>query len=408
MVELIINEEFKNLIPRLEEAEYNELERDILERGILDPILIWNNTIIDGHHRYEIAKKHGLDFKVLEIQGLKNEREVRKWMFRHQSARRNINSFTRAEIAIKYMNEMKDEGEGEEVRNCEESVCKIFGIERDILYRVDTILKYGDEKIINEARNKEKSIYDAFVKVSRKRQKDTRKLLKVNAADVRGHYYFGNCFQYMKTEGTRNSVDIVITEPPQPSDNEIIKRFPQNGPMRLGYSLSIMEKITDALANFIKPNSYLFIVVNPDYIVEYTTVIKKHFKIKQYIAWDFTRIYDNSDPKRLSKRYKIIIFAYRGADKLLTEMGSDFLKEDVINESYKFGKYDTLPEPLITKLIKFTESADSVVFDPFAGYGSVVRAALDMQVSAIGCEYNKDVFDKGYELLKEAREEVKK
>ena len=43
-----IKEEFKNLIPALSVEEYAQLEANILEEGIREPIITWNGFIIDG------------------------------------------------------------------------------------------------------------------------------------------------------------------------------------------------------------------------------------------------------------------------------------------------------------------------------------------------------------------------
>ena len=52
---MIIDAEFKALIPALTKDEFSQLEENILRDGIQDPLKIWNGTLIDGHNRYEIA-----------------------------------------------------------------------------------------------------------------------------------------------------------------------------------------------------------------------------------------------------------------------------------------------------------------------------------------------------------------
>ena len=63
MYNLEINEEFKKLIPPLSKEEYEQLETNCLNEGIREAILTWNGVIIDGHNRYEIAKRWNLDFQ---------------------------------------------------------------------------------------------------------------------------------------------------------------------------------------------------------------------------------------------------------------------------------------------------------------------------------------------------------
>ena len=56
---LRIDPEFKAQIPPLTEDERKQLEENILADGeILSPILVWNDTIVDGHNRYEILQNH--------------------------------------------------------------------------------------------------------------------------------------------------------------------------------------------------------------------------------------------------------------------------------------------------------------------------------------------------------------
>jgi hypothetical protein len=44
------------------------LEQNILRDGIREPLAVWKGTILDGHNRYEIAKRHKLPFSTEEIE----------------------------------------------------------------------------------------------------------------------------------------------------------------------------------------------------------------------------------------------------------------------------------------------------------------------------------------------------
>lgn len=58
-IELIIDPEFVACIPPLSQDEFEQLEENILSSGkIYNPILVWNQTIVDGHNRYRILKRH--------------------------------------------------------------------------------------------------------------------------------------------------------------------------------------------------------------------------------------------------------------------------------------------------------------------------------------------------------------
>ena len=95
-----IDEEFKNLIPKLTDDEIKQLEENILEEGCREPLVIWNNTIIDGHNRYKICTENNIDFKTVE-KNFNNREEVKMWIYKNQLARRNLNDAQKIEIAKK-------------------------------------------------------------------------------------------------------------------------------------------------------------------------------------------------------------------------------------------------------------------------------------------------------------------
>ena len=86
-----IDPEFKKLIPPLTKEERSQLEKNILAEGCRDPLTIWQrqNILLDGHNRYEICDKYGIEFYVSEIE-LSNREEAKIWILRNQLGRRNL------------------------------------------------------------------------------------------------------------------------------------------------------------------------------------------------------------------------------------------------------------------------------------------------------------------------------
>jgi len=102
---LKIDPEFKNLIPPLTTEEYAGLEESILHEGCRDALIVWGDTLIDGHNRYEICTRHGIPFETAEM-FFPSRDDVKLWMMKNQLARRNLNDMQRITI----------------VRKCEDSV----------------------------------------------------------------------------------------------------------------------------------------------------------------------------------------------------------------------------------------------------------------------------------------------
>ncbi len=92
--ELIIDDEFKNLIRPLYKQEYIQLEANILLDGCRNPITTWNGIIIDGHNRYEICNKHNIPYKVEEM-AFNSREEVIAWICANQLGRRNLTEESR-------------------------------------------------------------------------------------------------------------------------------------------------------------------------------------------------------------------------------------------------------------------------------------------------------------------------
>ena len=100
MTELTILDELKTLLPPLSTEEYTGLEESILKDGCLSPLVVWNDMLIDGHHRYEICSKHQIPFAVKSVV-LDGLDDAKLWIWKHQESRRNLTPYHRAEIALK-------------------------------------------------------------------------------------------------------------------------------------------------------------------------------------------------------------------------------------------------------------------------------------------------------------------
>jgi len=87
--EIIIDEEFKNLLPVLPAETFALLEESLLEHGCMHPLTLWNDILIDGHNRYEIATKHSIPFAVVSIEFASRD-DVIIWIIKTQVERRNM------------------------------------------------------------------------------------------------------------------------------------------------------------------------------------------------------------------------------------------------------------------------------------------------------------------------------
>jgi hypothetical protein len=101
MNNVILDDEFRNLLPPLQEEQKEELEKDILKNGCISPLFTWKNILIDGYHRHEICTKHNIPFKLVAME-FKDKLEALEWIWMHQKNRRNLTKYELAQIALKF------------------------------------------------------------------------------------------------------------------------------------------------------------------------------------------------------------------------------------------------------------------------------------------------------------------
>lgn len=98
---LTINKAFQDLIRPLSAEEYAELEESIITYGCRDPIVVWNDTIIDGHNRYRICSENDVAYQVHDMTyDFDTEDEVKMWIIKNQFGRRNLEPYQRAQLAL--------------------------------------------------------------------------------------------------------------------------------------------------------------------------------------------------------------------------------------------------------------------------------------------------------------------
>lgn len=104
-MELQIKEEFASLLLPLSDNELKSLKDSLLKQGCSEPIIVWNDYIIDGHYRYKICKEHNIEFEAWHNDSLKTEQEVKVWIINKElnkySTGRQLSSARRLALSYK-------------------------------------------------------------------------------------------------------------------------------------------------------------------------------------------------------------------------------------------------------------------------------------------------------------------
>ena len=90
-MELRIDPEFESKIPPLTAEEFLQLEENILADGVvINPIIVWNGVIVDGHNRYRIIEQHPEIHYTTHEKLFDDRYAVIAWICKNQLGRRNL------------------------------------------------------------------------------------------------------------------------------------------------------------------------------------------------------------------------------------------------------------------------------------------------------------------------------
>lgn len=146
---IVVDADFKALIPPLQQEERDQLEANLIADGCRDPLVVWpmaeyteDSTgitfkyadhrideiqvdgewrqikvwdapdggsfdldewpciLVDGHNRHEICERLEIPYSIVEIE-FSNRGEVTEWIIKNQFGRRNISDYQRGVLALK-------------------------------------------------------------------------------------------------------------------------------------------------------------------------------------------------------------------------------------------------------------------------------------------------------------------
>jgi len=165
---ITINEELRKYIDPLTENEYAALERSILDEGCRDALVVWNDVLIDGHNRYEICCKHGLEFKTVRNTRFTSIEEVFLWMIDNQLGRRSVTDFQRGMLALRKRDIMaartREQAAAPADTNAEtpapaavfktrEDIAKVAGISSNTIGQIEKIQKTAAPELVEAVRS---------------------------------------------------------------------------------------------------------------------------------------------------------------------------------------------------------------------------------------------------------------
>lgn len=187
---IIVDQEFKNLIPPLTPEEFAQLEENCVKGGIRDALIVWgqedgNSILIDGHNRWAIVGKHPtLHFNIRRMEFA--DRDAAKlWIIDNQLGQRNLIPYDKTVLELKkkdilskqareisHSNLKRGASEGQTFAprgKVNDQIGKRVGLSRETVRKVEAIQNSGDQQLIKDIREGRETIHSGYQKVHPKK-----------------------------------------------------------------------------------------------------------------------------------------------------------------------------------------------------------------------------------------------
>jgi 16S rRNA G966 N2-methylase RsmD len=411
-MQLKVDETIRRTLIPLREDELQLLEQSVLAEGIRDPLVVWNRNgeyvILDGHHRYDLAQKHGLSFKIVEME-FDDESQAVQWVLQNQLARRNLSDEQRTLLIGRLYNQVKREplqrssvvnfttvsgsaatarqvggifGVGEKtVRNAAEFAKAIDALAEIEPKAAEIVLlgKLPDAKTAlpkvepellpkvaeRIAQGKAHSIKEAVERIRREERQTTKPVLQgvYEGLDIRR-----GDFREVLADLPDHSVDIILTDPPYPQEY-----------------LPLWDDLGAFAARVLKPTGVLLAYSGQLHLPQVLAMLTKHLRWWWMCAIRHTGTsgYIVAGGRRIMNQWKpLLILTPYGAPPLSVQF------HDLIEgggRQKELHNWEQSTEEAV-RILQTFGSPGALVVDPFAGSGSFGRAALQAGMRFIGAE----------------------
>jgi ParB-like chromosome segregation protein Spo0J len=387
-----IDPEYKDLLPPYQEGEYEALKQSIEEDGQLEPIIVSRDgRILDGHTRLKICQELGKT-PLFEAKDFPNRLEEKKFVITINLRRRQLNDFQKIEVSqvlletekllAKHRHGRKN-SEGKllpigsdftflEKGEAVERVARDIGVKPRTYYRGLAILKKAEEPLKDKLRAGKVEINTAYADLQAlDKRNELIALAKDRPTPPSVKLYLGDFEEVCRSRITRESIDLIITDPPYP-----INEFP----------LEKWEALAVVAKRSLKPGAFFVTYSGQEHLPEITERLSHHLTW----FWQFGNFHSSNETmihdKKVRNRFKPILIytnSQRGAraiehqwmfDALTGGKGDKALHEEAQPESEAEYFIEKLTEP------------GAVVLDPLLGSGTTVRAAYKLGRESIGIE----------------------
>lgn len=418
--------EFKALIPQISPEEYAGLEASIAAEGVRDPLVVWSDLgiLLDGHNRYEIAKRLGRPFNTTGL-GFVTRDEAKAWIIRNQFSRRNLTPFQRAELALaleellrlKAKERQKTHGgtapgrpatlvqnsghviptpqsgartlvqNSGQVNNgkVDHQVARAARVSHDTVSRVRVVKQKAPEEVLAKLRTGQTTVnkvYSDIRREERRAEAQARVASDGAAAKVIPRVIQADCHDLF-ARCRPASVDLVLTEPPGRAEFKNDAEF-----------TGFVNAWLRAAAARLKTTGRAYVCVGP-HPVDILTYLAACRGLEddgciaghEILVWTYRRAPDPAPTTVYTHNWMAVLHvSMPDAPVLNAPLASERLAAQYITAPEHAG----IPIELAERFIRHATTAGAAVLDPFCGAGAFVLAAARLGRRAIGGDTSEE------------------
>jgi DNA modification methylase len=381
------------LFPLLEGEELAALAADVKARGLVHPIILFEDKILDGRNRWAACKAAKVEPRTETYDGDDPVGYVVSANVKRRHLTESQLDMIGARIAT-LRDGQRQVGKLAEVPTQPETA-KLLGVSERGIRSVDR----GEVKVsdaANVARQPKETQHRAMAKKKTKKAKTLRHaaaLVKREddlaqskaTAESRPTITKADALDFMRSLEPE-SVDLLLTDPPYSTDVEDIAAF--------------ASKWVPLALSRVKPTgrAYIFTGAYPKELYAYLGVLlcAEGWTVGVPLVWTYRNALGPSPANGYKTNWQACFHVYRDESfplncPMLSEL---FTVQDVNAPDGRQGdRFHTWqkPDELAERLIVHGSRPGDIVLDPFAGTGTFPLAAIRLGREALGCEHNDEM-----------------
>ena len=378
---MIIDDEFRNLIPPLTPDELAQLEANLVEDGCRDPLVVWHEhgILLDGHHRFEICTRLGIPYETRE-QAYPSRDEAKLWLVVNQFGRRNLTNGQRCDLALVAKPLLAAQAE-ERMRagvadprpisdegRTDVALAKLAGVGKDTLRKYETIKTRAAPEIKARVDRGETTINAEHKKIIKNSRRDEKaKAFMEHTAASRAterdpEWCDLRVMSCVDLLSSASAVDVIITDPPYTKD-----------------AIPLYGDLAAAAAPVLGESGVLAVMCGQSYIPEILDAMTPHLPYRWMMAYmtpggQSVQLWQ----RKVNTFWKpILLFGAVG------QWIGDVVSSDVNDNDKRFHEWGQ-SESGMAGLVERLSSPGQRVCDPFLGAGTTAVVCAQLGRRFIG------------------------